>query len=198
LNNPYSAPSAQIDEFDQDDETYKPKIFALEGRIGRVRYIGYSWIAMIVAMFVVGLLTAVLARPSSNAGSGAIVAQLLTSLPIFAVSIIMGRRRLHDLNQSGWWAALTIVPLANLALGLYLLFAPGTDGPNDFGPPPDKSSSNWVVIVLVLAIPVIGILAAVAIPAYHDYTVRAKAAREQQLQQQQPQQDQQAQQNQQQ
>ncbi|OQA31531.1 MAG: Fimbrial protein precursor [Betaproteobacteria bacterium ADurb.Bin341] len=37
----------------------------------------------------------------------------------------------------------------------------------------------WIIVILVLffcAIPVLGILAAIAIPAYHDYTVKAKMA----------------------
>jgi uncharacterized RDD family membrane protein YckC len=34
----------------------------------------------------------------------------------------------------------------------------------------------WGVIVLLFIVPFIGIIAAVAIPAYHDYTVRAKVA----------------------
>lgn len=41
------------------------------------------------------------------------------------VVIIAGVRRLHDLNYSGWYLLLAFVPLANLALILYLLFAPG-------------------------------------------------------------------------
>jgi uncharacterized RDD family membrane protein YckC/Tfp pilus assembly major pilin PilA len=34
----------------------------------------------------------------------------------------------------------------------------------------------WATIMLVGIVPVIGILAAIAIPAYHDYTIRAKVA----------------------
>ncbi len=51
------------------------------------------------------------------------------------------------------------------------------------GAPARKASGGkfpvWIIVLLVLflcAVPVLGILAAIAIPAYHDYTVKAKMA----------------------
>ena len=41
------------------------------------------------------------------------------------VAIIAGIRRLHDLNYSGWYFLLLLVPFVNFALLLYLLLAPG-------------------------------------------------------------------------
>ncbi|KWS06058.1 Type IV pilin PilA [Lysobacter capsici AZ78] len=46
-------------------------------------------------------------------------------------------------------------------------------------PPPRKGLSGCVIVLIVLAvlaIPVLGILAAIALPAYQDYTFRAKVA----------------------
>ena len=45
-------------------------------------------------------------------------------------------RRLHDLNKSGWFALLLLVPIIDFFFALYLLFVKGTDGPNDYGPDP--------------------------------------------------------------
>jgi len=61
-----------------------------------------------------------------------------------------------------------IVPLANLGIALYLLFGGGTEGGNRFGPPPEK---NHPAIYLVALIPLIGIAAAIAIPAYQHYVL---------------------------
>ena len=44
------------------------------------------------------------------------------------------------------------------------------------GDPMPLTAGVWAMIVLVGIVPVIGILAAIAIPAYHDYTIRAKVA----------------------
>ncbi|HCY64883.1 MAG TPA: hypothetical protein DHV59_19100 [Oxalobacteraceae bacterium] len=75
-----------------------------------------------------------------------------------------------------------LVPLVNLILALYMIFGAGTPAENRFGPRPAKNSRAVVICGLLLPalIAVIGILAAIAIPAYQDYVVRAKAAQMQQ------------------
>lgn len=48
-----------------------------------------------------------------------------------------------------------------------------------YSPPPKRGMSGCLIAVIVLAVlalPVLGILAAIALPAYQDYTLRAKAA----------------------
>ncbi|MBX9458259.1 MAG: DUF805 domain-containing protein [Rhizobium sp.] len=63
--------------------------------------------------------------------------QLLTailSLGLLIPSIAVGVRRLHDLDKSGWWLLLGLVPLVGLIL-IYWFAQPGTPGANRFGPP---------------------------------------------------------------
>jgi uncharacterized membrane protein YhaH (DUF805 family) len=186
LNNPYSAPDAQMSEFNPDDETYQPKIFSLEGRIGRIRYIGYTWLALFIVSFIYGIVAALL-FPRTGASSASFGVSMSFYGIWAVVGIIMARRRLHDLDQSGKLAFICQIPIIKVFFGLYLLFAPGTDGSNNYGPKPNKSSLVWLVVLLI---PLIGILAAVAIPAYQQYLNKAKAER---LQQQQTPQDQQSQ-----
>lgn len=53
---------------------------------------------------------------------------LWAPLQIYVV-IVAGIRRLHDLNHSGWYLLLAFIPLVNVVMLLYLLFAPGrTEG----------------------------------------------------------------------
>jgi uncharacterized membrane protein YhaH (DUF805 family) len=47
-------------------------------------------------------------------------------------------RRAHDLNLSGWWGLLMLLP----PTGLWLLFADGTRGANRFGPSPKISAPS--------------------------------------------------------
>ena len=54
-------------------------------------------------------------------------------LPSLAVTV----RRLHDRDQSGWWAIASFFPFLNWALLIYLAF-PGTPGPNRYGPEPQQ------------------------------------------------------------
>jgi uncharacterized membrane protein YhaH (DUF805 family) len=52
---------------------------------------------------------------------------LMLLLFLFAayVAIIAGIRRLHDLNRSGWYLLLAFIPIMNIVMLAYLLFAPG-------------------------------------------------------------------------
>jgi uncharacterized membrane protein YhaH (DUF805 family) len=64
-------------------------------------------------------------------------AQLLTailSLALLIPSIAVGVRRLHDLDKSGWWLLLGLIPIVGLIL-IYWFCQPGTPGANRFGPP---------------------------------------------------------------
>ena len=62
----------------------------------------------------------------------------MLSLTVFAVSYfklgVIIPKRLHDINDSGWWAVMFLVPIFNLAFDLYLLFKPGTRQANRYGP----------------------------------------------------------------
>lgn len=42
-------------------------------------------------------------------------------------------RRLHDLNQSGWWSVLIFVPVLSFILYLYLMFGKGSENRNKYG-----------------------------------------------------------------
>lgn len=64
--------------------------------------------------------------------------QLLTailSLGLLIPSIGVGVRRLHDLDKSGWWLLLCLVPIIGALVLIYWFCQPGTPGANRFGPP---------------------------------------------------------------
>ena len=66
----------------------------------------------------------------------ALGAQLLTtilSLGLLIPSIAVGVRRLHDLDKSGWWLLLGLIPLIGRLVLIYWFCQPGTPGPNRFG-----------------------------------------------------------------
>jgi uncharacterized membrane protein YhaH (DUF805 family) len=193
MSNPYAAPDAVLSDVGED-ETYEPQIFSVNGRIGRLRYLAYSWLLGFILMFVIGIVAAVLLPVLVKKGSHGpgMLFMILLYAPVIAVALVMAKRRFNDLNLSGWLSPLILVPFLNILVGLYLLFAPGTKGANNHGPQPTKNSTILVIVGVVgpiFMIAIIGILAAIAIPAYQSYVMRAKAAAAQQhLQQQQQQQ----------
>ena len=59
-------------------------------------------------------------------------------VPNLAVSV----RRLHDLDKSGWWLLIMLIPLIGSLYLLFLFVQRGTEGSNHYGPDPlggDKS-----------------------------------------------------------
>lgn len=45
----------------------------------------------------------------------------------------LGIRRCHDLDKTGWWLLLGMIPYINMAWGLYLMCKRGTIGENRYG-----------------------------------------------------------------
>ncbi|MDS4040122.1 MAG: DUF805 domain-containing protein [Candidatus Competibacter sp.] len=155
-------------------------LLSSQGRLGRVRYIGYSVGLGLLINVIAGLLGgagAFLGEGGGDwigwVGGGAVVVLALAAL---VVSVMLAIQRLHDFDASGWWSVLVAVPFANLVLYLVLLIMPGTQGPNRFGNPPPPNTLGVTILALVLPlIFVIGIVAAIAIPAYQHYLERAQA-----------------------
>lgn len=153
-------------------ETAPARFFAIEPRIGRLRYLAYS-----IGIFLLVLIPLAIGMALSAVHLTGLSAPLLALVYLFmlVMNIIFTVRRLHDMNASGWWTLLSIVPVANFVFALVLLFTPGTDGTNRFGAPP-PANSTWVVVGAwcYLLVPISGIAAAIAIPAYQDYVTRTQ------------------------
>lgn len=57
---------------------------------------------------------------------------LASIIPAIAVTV----RRLHDINKSGWWYFISMVPVVGGIWLLILMCTDGTNGPNAYGPDP--------------------------------------------------------------
>ena len=102
--------------------------FTLKGRANRKKY----FLQILIPSFISGFGNVmVLSASEGTAGFGALIFLTGSILTIFPAV-----RRLHDLNVSGWYLLLWLVPLVNFILGLTLLFKKGTDGTNQYGPDP--------------------------------------------------------------
>ena len=108
-------------------------LFSFEGRANRAWYFWHILLDDLV-MFTLAMVF--------------IVLMIATGTPLFAVplaGVVIGGiwagvavtvKRLHDLDRPGWQWWLLLVPLVNIYIGLVLLFAKGTPGPNQFGRDP--------------------------------------------------------------
>lgn len=167
--NPYESPDANLEQDDQ--HCYQPKILAMNGRIGRARYFCYSMVVNLVGGLLLALVfgIAMAAMGAEENSLPMIVGMVVIYLPLIVYSVIAGKRRLNDLNRSGWFMLLYLIPFINILFGLYVLLMPGTKGVNNFGLPPSKNGASIYVAGIFGLIIGLGILAAVAIPAYQAY-----------------------------
>jgi len=169
--NPYSAPDAALDT--GQDDLYQPKIISFNGRIGRMRYLAYGiGINILLMAVMIPLAGAVGGASAVMGGEAAMSMATMLVIGVFYIattvlSVMFAKRRLNDLNRSGWWFLLFLIPLVNLVVAIYVLFFPGTDGDNNFGPAPVANSIGVLILAwMVPVIMILGIVAAVAIPQF--------------------------------
>lgn len=163
--------------------------YSANGRFGRLAYLGRSMgltLMFILAFAGLGLIGFVIYKvlgldPSQDSTLNSILMLIggVAALAIYGffiyLTIIVGIRRLHDLNRTGWMYLLLFVPLVGFIFALYMIFAAGTPGENDYGLPyKTQSWEKFCGIFCFLIIPLIGILAAIAIPAYQSYVEKAQ------------------------
>ena len=95
------------------------------------------------------------------------------ALPPPTISIFLTIQRSHDFNTTGWMSLVLLIPIVSLIF----YFIPGTKGANKYGlQPPPNGKAMTIAAILLATIFVLGILAAIALPAYQDYMVRAAAS----------------------
>ena len=176
--NPYQAPTGDL-ETSNNENFGEIRFFSPSTRIGRLRYLAHGMLFMLAVYAVVAIFAIVIPSVGLGTVTSGLMIAILVPLYIFIlyISILFMVQRLHDMNRSGWLWLLTFIPLVNLIFVLWILFAPGTPGANDYGlrPPPNKVW-HWFAGLALPIVFVVGILAAIAIPAYQQYVERAQAA----------------------
>lgn len=91
---------------------------------GRAKRPEYWWFALFC--FIVSMALGIIGDTISLAFS------LVTLLPSFAV----GSRRLHDINKSGWFQLLLLIPILGWLVLIYFLAQAGSTETNQYGDAP--------------------------------------------------------------
>ncbi|MDB5857133.1 MAG: putative rane protein [Ramlibacter sp.] len=170
--NPYAPPRAAVADVDELSNEVQPvRMWSSQGRIGRLRFLAH----MAGAYFLFGFLGVGVGAGLGGAGlrTLAMVVIGLGTIAYFVFIVFKFIQRSHDMDWSGWSVLLAIIPLA----GLVWVFKGGSAGANRFGGPPPANTLGVKILALIVPITaVIGILAAIALPAYSDYSKRARQA----------------------
>ena len=142
-----------------EDKTMQEMFLKNTGRLNRLRYFKRSLVVMLVAFVINFILFAIFSDeqgiPTSFGNLATTVVGIVALVPMYCLDV----RRLQDLDKDDTIAKIVlalglgtlfipeedfyspsaleiIVCSAQIIIGLYLLFAPGTKGENKYGPDP--------------------------------------------------------------
>ena len=100
------------------------------GRARRKEYWLFILLYLIAAI-IAGIIDAVLATMG--------IIGIILTLGLFIPSLSVGVRRLHDINRSGWWMLIGLIPLIGAIVLIIFFCKDGTNGANPFGEDPKSS-----------------------------------------------------------
>ena len=152
---PYAPPRATVG--DNLPEFSTLKVFTVNGRIGRLRFLAWTLVLSLAMFAIVGaLFTVGLGIAAASPTAAIIIGSLLGFVVLVAsvwISVQITVQRLHDLGWSGWLWFLNLVPIVGSIFPILLIVLPGNAGANQYGaPPPRNSTAVKVLATLWLAL----------------------------------------------
>jgi uncharacterized membrane protein YhaH (DUF805 family) len=117
------------------------KYAVFSGRARRAEYWYFVLFNIIVAI-VLSLIDTLLGTFDFVQGVGLLsgLYSLAVLIPTLAVTV----RRLHDVDRSGWWIFINLIPLIGTIVLLVFAVTDGTPGSNRYGPNPKESTARVV------------------------------------------------------
>lgn len=174
--NPYQPPRADVADIRRvTDEVQEVNVWSASGRIGRLRYSAYlvlGYIALFLVSMVAGFVGAATRSPTFTS-----VLLGIITIVFLVWSILKAIQRSHDMGWSGWMVLLSLIPF----VAFIWFLKSGTQGSNEYGAPPPPTPLALQILGWLMPVAVVGLLAAVALPAYQTYVMKAKAMQAQRL-----------------
>lgn len=126
--------------------------FSPRGRVNRLQFFSLTLFLTLAFVVVIGSLS--FFKSNEIRGAFFILATLFFLIQLLFIKI----QRLHDLDLSGWFILLFLIPLFNLIFALYLFVAPGTEQANRYGPKPNPRKKLYYLMVILSVILVVAAL----------------------------------------
>lgn len=98
-----------------------------QGRANRQKYWMF-YLFYMIAYIVLSIIDAIIGTEGLLGG--------IFALGSLVPSLAIGARRLHDIDKSGWWQLLILIPIIGAIVLLVFFVTKGTNGDNRFGPDP--------------------------------------------------------------
>ncbi|PCI24369.1 hypothetical protein COB57_05130 [Candidatus Peregrinibacteria bacterium] len=141
-------------------EFLKSLYFSAEGRINRLTFFAANIYVAFLGVLLGGISLNLINYPLW-------IVWVLYALFLIVSSVMLTIKRLHDINLSGWMFLLQGIPFLGSLFSLYIYFAPGTKGKNDFGEcgrSAGREKQEKVIIIF-------GILVLLMTPFFLEYAI---------------------------
>ena len=117
------------------------KYAVFSGRSRRMEFWYFVLFNIIVAV-VLALIDTLLGTTTGVSSFGLLsgIYSLAVIIPSLAVTV----RRLHDIDRTGWWIFINLIPLIGTIVLLVFAVTDGTPGSNRYGPNPKESTARVV------------------------------------------------------
>jgi uncharacterized membrane protein YhaH (DUF805 family) len=119
------------------------KYAVFSGRARRTEF-WYFVLFNIIVTIVLSLIDTLLGTFNVLRGVGLLsgIYGLAVLIPTLAVIV----RRLHDVDRTGWWIFIGLIPLIGAIVLLVFELTPGTPGSNRYGPDPKQATGEARVV----------------------------------------------------
>ena len=112
------------------------KYAVFSGRSRRKEY-WYFVLFVVIISIALSLIDSLIGAYDRSSGAGLL--STIFSLAILIPSIAVSVRGLHDIDRTGWWVLISLVPLIEWIVLLVFRVQDGTPGTNRFGPNPKSA-----------------------------------------------------------
>ena len=118
------------------------KKYAVFGGRSRRKEYWYFVLFSVIVSLVLSAIDALLGTFSSSTNVGLLSG--IYGLAIIIPSIAVSVRRLHDIDRTGWWILINLVPIVGSIVLLVFYVLDGTPGDNRYGPNPKGATARAV------------------------------------------------------
>jgi uncharacterized membrane protein YhaH (DUF805 family) len=119
------------------------KYAVFSGRARRAEFWYFVLFNLIVAI-VLALIDTLLGTTTGVSSFG--ILSGLYSLAVLIPTLALWVRRLHDIDRTGWWVLINLIPLIGTIVLLVFALTPGTPGSNQYGPDPKQATGEARVV----------------------------------------------------
>lgn len=119
------------------------KYAVFSGRSRRMEF-WYFVLFNLVVYIVLSLIDGLLGTYNIVSGVGLLSG--IYGLAVLIPTLALWVRRLHDIDRTGWWVLINLIPLVGTIVLLVFALTPGTPGSNRYGPDPKQATGEARVV----------------------------------------------------